>query len=102
MRYRVLVEVMKPGFVWLEYEAENPLDTINMALEEATTLRPDEFMDYKQLEQGAACQDTQEIGTPMVLVVLDSEDRVQYTRVNEQEALDQIEGEDPEDESGAE
>jgi hypothetical protein len=91
MRYRVLVEVLKHSFTWIEVESNHPLDCIEPALTSASKLPPEAFLEARALDPVIGLLGCDEIQSPLVLAVIDEAGTAHYTRPEELDALHQIE-----------
>ena len=91
MRYRVLVEALKPTFTWIEIESKHPLDTIEPAFEQAKKLPNGAFMDAADVDPGIGLQGSREMESLVVLAVIDKAGVIQYTRSEQLDALSQLE-----------
>jgi len=91
MRYRVLVEALKPTFTWIEIESNHPLDTIEPASERARKLPTGAFMDAADVDPGIGLQGSREIESLVVLAVIDEAGVTHYTRSEQLDTLSQLE-----------
>ena len=87
MKYRVLVEVLKPSFAWVEVEDSHPLDCIDAALERIKLMPPCEFQDRQDMDPVIGPHDCDTVIAPFALLVIDDTCEVKYNRVEQQDAL---------------
>jgi hypothetical protein len=84
MRYRVLVEALKPTYSWIEIESDHPLDAIEPALNIAPNAA---FVDAVQIEPGIGLQGSTDVESLLVLAVIDDSGTIHYTRSEQIDAL---------------